>query len=261
MYDWPEVRPRTDAFWESLREALSARGIAAPARLSRPADLSQPWADPALLLGQTCGLPYVSGHCGGAVLVGRPVYDAPGTGDGFYCSALVARADGPEDLAEFVGSRAAVNDPGSQSGCNALADAVLCAVPAADAPLFAEVRFSGSHRASALMVAGGDAEIAAIDAVSWALFQEFETEAHGRLKVLGWTRRMPALPFIAGARTAPRKAALFEALAEAIAGSPRVPGLPVALAPAADRDYDPVRDMAARLKGLRLAPALEPLGA
>ena len=66
MYDWPEVAARTDAFWDRVAASLSAEGIAAPAALSRPGDLAAAWADPALLLGQSCGLPYVAGRCGGA---------------------------------------------------------------------------------------------------------------------------------------------------------------------------------------------------
>ena len=34
MYDWPEVRGETDALWVKIRDALQARGIAAPDRKS-----------------------------------------------------------------------------------------------------------------------------------------------------------------------------------------------------------------------------------
>lgn len=242
MYDWPEAQPATDAFWAVMRDALEAEGVAAPATVSRPEDLSAPWRDPGLVLGQTCGLPYVSGRCGGAVPVARPVYAVEGAGDGTYCSALICRAQDPRELAGFRGARAAINEIGSQSGCNALKDAFLQA-DLADGPLFGDVVMSGAHRASALAVAAGDADIAAIDAVAWAMFAAFEPEAHANLRVLAWTRPMPALPFITGPETAPRLAELIRALERACAAN-EGPFLPVAIRPATDADYDPIREMA-----------------
>jgi ABC-type phosphate/phosphonate transport system substrate-binding protein len=255
MYDWPEVAPRTDAFWDDVAAALAEEGIAAPAALERPADLSAAWLDPALLLGQSCGLPFVSGLCGGAVAVARPVYAAEGCGAGTYRSALVCRAGEEGPLEAFRGRVAAVNEYGSQSGCNALADAVR---PLGD-EFFGDVVLTGAHRASALAVARGEADLAAVDAVAWALFAEFEPEARRKLAVLGWTEEMPALPFITGGVHADRAPAVFRALARA-ARPENAAGLPVWVLPAADSDYDPIRAMAARVRGLRLAPSAPRLG-
>lgn len=254
MYDWPEVRHRTDAFWADVAAALRAEGLEAPLRLSRPQDISKPWVDPALLLGQSCGLPYVSGHCGGAVPVARGTHGVEGCGPGTYRSALVCRAGEAGPLERFRGRTAAVNEYGSQSGCNALADAVrlLGEVP------FGRVLLTGSHRASALAVAEGRADIAALDAVAWALFAEHEAPARARLDVLTWTDEMPALPFITAAAHQDAIPALRRALAAAARpGNPT--GVPVGIVPAADADYAPVRAMAARVAGLRLAPESPPL--
>jgi ABC-type phosphate/phosphonate transport system substrate-binding protein len=256
MYDWPEVAARTDAFWAAVSAALAAEGVAPPPSLARPADPADAWCDPALLLGQSCGLPYVSGRCGGAVPVARPVYAAEGCGEGTYRSALVCRAGDKGPLEAFRGRVAAVNEFGSQSGCNALADAVR---PLGDA-FFAEVVLTGAHRASARAVARGEADIAAIDAVAWALFGEIEPATRDRLTVLGWTVEMPALPFITAGAHADRAPAVFRAVARAARPGNPV-GLPIGVLPAADSDYDPIRAMAARVRGLRLAPAAPPLGA
>ena len=35
MYDWPEARAETDAYWVALRDAFRAAGIKAPQRLVR----------------------------------------------------------------------------------------------------------------------------------------------------------------------------------------------------------------------------------
>ena len=256
MYDWPEVAGRTDAFWAEIAAALRAEGVAAPPALSRPDDPAAGWSDPALLLGQSCGLPYVSGRCGGAIPIARPVHAADGCGPGTYRSALVCRAGEEAPLEAFRGRTAAINDYGSQSGCNALADAVRGRGDA----FFGRVLATGAHRASALAVARGRADIAAIDAVAWALFAEVEPAAHGRLAVLAWTAETPALPFI----TAPTNRARVPALLRALAGAARPgnpAGLPVAVLSATPANYEPVRAMARRVAGLRLAPDSPPLPA
>ncbi len=255
MYDWPEVAARTDSFWAMVAAGLAEQGVAAPAALTRAAEPAEAWRDPALLLGQSCGLPYVSGRCGGAVPVARPVYAAEGCGHGTYRSALVCRAGEEGPLDGFRGRVAAVNEYGSQSGCNALADAVR----PLGAAFFARLVLTGAHRASALAVARGDADIAAIDAVAWALFGEIEPAACRRLAVLGWTAETPALPFITAGAHADRAREVFRALAAA-ARSGNATGLPVRVLPAADSDYDPIRAMAARVRGLRLAADAPPLG-
>jgi ABC-type phosphate/phosphonate transport system substrate-binding protein len=249
MYDWPEVAGRTDSFWREVAASLRVNGVAAPEALSRPRDPVAAWSDPALLLGQSCGLPYVSGACGGAFPVARPVYDVEGCGEGTYRSAIICRAGEEAPLAAFRGCRAAINEYGSQSGCNALADAVR---PLGDA-FFGRVLLTGAHRASALAVADGWADIAAIDAVAWALFAEIESAAHSRLSVLAWTPETPSLPFI----TAPSNEALAPILLNALAAAARRGNpveVPVAVLPASPEDYDPIREMARRVRGLRLAP-------
>lgn len=256
MYDWPEVAARTDTFWAAVARALAGRGIPAPTALSRPAEVHATWRDPGLLLGQACGLPYVSGLCGAAVLVARPAYAVEGCGCGTYRSALICRAGEEAPLHRFRGRVAAVNEWGSQSGCHALADAVHRLGDA----FFGGVVLTGSHRASAAAVAAGSADVAAIDAVTWALLGEVGPGVHARLRVIGWTAEMPALPYITAAGHARLAPALRDALNTA-ARPENPPGQPIAVLPATGADYAPVRAMAARLRGLRLAPGVPGLRA
>lgn len=244
MYDWPEVRPATDAFWAAIRDHLAECGVQAPAALSRDRTATEVWQDRDLLLAQTCGLPFVSGRCGTARVIARPDYGIEGARDGLYCSALICRRGAGARLTGFRGARAAINEYGSQSGCNALADAV------GETDFFGAVTVTGTHRASASMVADGDADLAAIDAVAWALFQAHEPVAAGRLTVLDWTRPMPALPFITGAAHVTLSSPLRDALG---AAGPGCLGLPARVLPACDADYAPIRAMAAALAGRRLA--------
>lgn len=260
MYDWEEVRPRTDMFWFGVRDVLRAGGIDAPDALSRPDDISRPWRDPDLVVGQTCGLPYASGRCGQAVLLARPDYDLEHANGGTYQSALICRAEEDRDLGGSRGGTAAINDIASQSGCNALADEIQRQKLDDGRAFFGKVTLSGSHRASARLVADRKADIAAIDAVAWALFEELEPVRHSRLRVLVWTRTMPALPFITARQNEPHRRALFDALWEGHPmHRPPVVGVPSGFFPADDEDYDPIRKMAARIRGLRLAPNLSPL--
>ena len=253
MYDWPEVRADTDNFWRRVADSLYQRGIEAPDTLSRPENISEPWTDQDLMLGQTCGLPFVSGRCGDAIPVARPVFDLEGANGGNYSSALVCRIEDPaRGLAGFRGRIAAINEYGSQSGCNALADAVLDTHNDMHSPFFHKVVISGAHRNSASMIAKGQADIAAIDSVAWALFGQAEPKNRARLRVLSWTRPMPALPFITAKRFANQRQVIFESLQSASKGH-AVPTLPINVKPCSDADYDPIRRMAKRILGLKLS--------
>ena len=249
MYDWPEAQLVNDRFWTAVADRFSVNGIEAPATLTRGRAPENIWTDPDLLLAQTGGLPLLAGRCGDAVCIARPDYRVEGAGEGLYSSALICRRGDARPLERFRGARAAINGYGSQSGCNALADAL----PGERQDFFASVAVSGSHRASARMVADGAADLAAIDAVAWALFAGHEREAFGRLEVVAWTRPMPALPFITAPSRAGHAADLVAAL-DAACASVTGPGVPRGVAAAGIADYEPVRAMAQGLRGLRLAP-------
>ena len=260
MYDWAEVQSRTDAFWAAMKSGLKAAGIECPEHLARPADNHEPWTNPGLLVGQTCGLPYVSGLAGNAVIVGRPCYGLPNASDGQYSSALVCHRDRTGDLTSFEGARVAINDYVSQSGCNALADALLQAGRDHDRVFFKDVQITGAHRMSARMVSQGQADIAAIDAVAWALFQELEPDHFDQLRVVQWTAPTPALPFITSERHSASIDRILAALQSAAAAVAPATGIPRRILAGRDGDYDPIREIAARVKGMRFAPGEPVLG-
>lgn len=204
MYDWPEARAATDAFWARLRDALRTRGIAAPDALARDAPH---WTDPGLALSQTCGMPFRLGLHADVTLVGAPDYGLDGCPPGHYRSAIVARADdarrGPGD---FARARFAFNATDSQSGWAAL-QAALGPLDPADG-----LR-TGAHRASVAAVAAGLADVAAIDAVAWRFALAWEPAARA-LRVVGWTAPTPGLPMIAARGRDPAQAA--DAVEEAV---------------------------------------------
>ncbi|WP_118132819.1 phosphate/phosphite/phosphonate ABC transporter substrate-binding protein [Oceanicella sp. SM1341] len=224
MYDWPEIRPATDAFWQRLRERLAREGITGPQALTRELTAAETWAHPELLLGQTCGWPLTHGLAGASVPVARPIHDVPGCGVGVYRSAVIVRTGEDRPLDTL---RVAVNGPDSLSGYHALRRWL-----ARRSVEMAPHLVTGGHRASVAAVRDGKADLAAIDAVSWELARRHEG-VRG-LERLGWTEEAPALPFI----TAPGgpAAALARALARPGPEIAAAIGL-VGILPAGMEDY------------------------
>ncbi len=205
MYDRPEIRGATDRFWGLIRDALRARGIAAPPALLRSADdLMQVWLSPDLVLAQTCGLPYRARLKDAVTLVGTPDYALPGCPLGHYRSVIVARGALPRD---WRGLRLAINDAGSQSGWAALVAEWPDNIPA-------RVTVTGSHAASLAAVAAGAADLAALDVQSWRQLQRYAPAA-AEVMVIAETEPTPGLPFITRAGQDPTP--VFAALQAAIA--------------------------------------------
>jgi len=259
MYDWPGVRADNDIFWAEVARRLGKAGIEAPAALARNQGVDAVWNDPDLLLGQTCGMPFVSGDCGAARIVARPDYGLPGARDGFYRSAIIARVEeatgsGPQAVLAQQGRRVAVNEWRSFSGHVALRAYLAELRNGARDPFFGAATISGMHVKSARMVARGTADVAAIDGVGWALLQAHEPETATRLAVLDMTAPAPALPFISAPRFKAIQSDLVAALAGAAAALPPVAGLPRAVAPANDSDYRAIGDFARAAAIERFAP-------
>jgi ABC-type phosphate/phosphonate transport system substrate-binding protein len=83
--------------------------------------------------------------------------------------------------------------------------------------IFSDAIATGGHRLSIVAVAGGHADVAAIDCRSWAMAQRFEPKARD-LEVVGWTGLRKGLPFIT-ARTTPD--AVVEILKPALGTMPQ----------------------------------------
>jgi ABC-type phosphate/phosphonate transport system substrate-binding protein len=129
---------------------------------------------------------------------------------------LVNKKSQAKTVEDLRGRTAAFNDTQSQSGMNALRASV--------APLNRNGRFfgrviqSGRHEASIRAVADGTADVATVDCVTWACLQRYRPASVERLRVLGMTQEMPALPFItARSANAERLRRMRAALARAIA--------------------------------------------
>lgn len=222
MYDRPEVRAANDALWSAVAAHLRAAGVeGVPAELDRTRGLGDIWNDPGLLLAQCCGYPLVTAWRDRLRYVATPVYAVPGCEGGTHRSRIVVRrGESALSLAAFRGRRAAINDRGSNTGMNLLRDSV--ARMADKGRFFGSIIETGSHDASARLVAAGGADIAAIDTVSFAHFEGYEPSIAGRLRVLGWTRPVPGLPLVTAGGTTDRELALLRAAVRAALVDPRL---------------------------------------
>lgn len=209
MYDPPELAPSNDAFWTTIQSELGF----GPVRLTRQGDLWDIWRHPDLLLAQTCGLPYRSHLHGHVQLVGTPDYGLSGCPPGHYHSVFIIRRGDATSPQDYATRRFAYNDPLSQSGWAApqthMADLGL---------RFETLVETGSHAQSARAVAEGRADIAALDGVTWRLFQQHDPLTR-TLQVIGTTRPTPGLPYITGHGQDP--SALFRAIQRTITGLDR----------------------------------------
>ena len=204
MYDRPETAAANDALWAAIRARLGF----GPAHLTRADDLWSLWRSPELLLAQTCGLPFRAHLHDRVALVGTPDYGLPDCPPGYYRSVFVARDDSDKPLEAYSGHRFAYNEPLSQSGW-AAPQAHMQAAGLEFGPLVQ----TGAHRASARAVAEGNADFAALDALTWALIREHDAFSQS-LRVVAETTPTPGLPFITARTNDTRR--LFGAIAAAI---------------------------------------------
>ncbi|MCA0870023.1 phosphate/phosphite/phosphonate ABC transporter substrate-binding protein [Seohaeicola saemankumensis] len=187
MYDMPALQPANDRFWQAIRARLGH----GPEQLTRDRDLWEIWQAPDLLLAQTCGLPYRSRLHDRVALVGTPDYGLPDCPPGYYRSVLVVRAgDRRATLRDFAGARLACNEGLSQSGW-----AAPMAHLAGNNARPGAIVFTGAHAASARAVATGQADIAGIDALTWALLLRHDPVTRD-LRVIAQTEPTPGLPYI-----------------------------------------------------------------
>jgi len=218
MYDHPSQQQANDRLWTAIAGYLRDAGVAdVPDALDRKRSVQDLWRDPQLLFGQICGYPLLHDGHDGLQLLGLPDYRAVGCGEGTHCSFIIARSgDTRRSLPLFRASTAVINDSSSNSGMNLFRAEV--APFAVHGRFFGKVVISGSHRGSMIAVADGNADVAAIDAVTYAALLVAEPALVRQLRVLDQTCPSPTLPFVTAADTPPDTvAALKDALHRAIA--------------------------------------------
>ncbi len=199
MYDLPELHQAHDALWATLARNLRREGVSdVPDTLVHDRPLGELWSDPKLLFSQCCGYDLVNRYAGKLQPIAVPHYDAPGCKGADYASVVVVAADSKAtDVLQMHGAVCVINGPESHSGMGALR--ALIAPVSDGGHFFSEVKVSGSHAASLEMVRRGEADVAAIDCVTYALIARHRPAAVTGTRTLGRTYQAPAVPYVARA--------------------------------------------------------------
>jgi ABC-type phosphate/phosphonate transport system substrate-binding protein len=256
MYAVRGARHHSDTLWSCLRDSIRDNGIDAPEQVADFKSRLEGWLHPGLVLGQTCGLPYITKLCDSVELVGTPDYGVDDCPPGFYHSTLVVSAgDNRKQLSEFFGGTLAVNGLDSQSGYAAM---MRAAAPFAQGGrFFKRAIHTGSHAASMQAVANGLADIAAIDSVTWRISSQFDPDISG-LKSIGTTEPTPGLPFVAAAGSPKEK--LFDAVRTGIESLPDATRQAFGLkgvVPLRRRDYEIIMTNLTQAEAVHSLPELE----
>lgn len=220
MYETPRLYSAYGAWWRRIAASLRAAGVTGvPDELSRNVTPEEMWADPGLLLAQTCGYPLMTVLRGRVRYVATPHYEAPGCDGPYYRSFVLVRTDDPAaGLHELRGRIAAFNMRGSQSGYNVLRAMVA---PLAEAGRFFERALeTGSHRDSMEFVRRGRADVCAVDCVSHALWQDHDPGLTAGLRILVRSPATPGLPLIASLATADAEIDALRRALQAAASDP-----------------------------------------
>ena len=218
MYDFEPVRASTDAWWRGIARALRLQGIEdVPEDLVRER-AERAWRRPDLLFGQVCGYPLVRSHGVKPKLIATPCYDVPGCEGPEYSSVIVVHADShASEMEDLRGKVAAISAIDSHSGCHILR-AMVAPLASPGSRFFGRQMITGSHAGSLEAIEAGEADVAAIDAVTFSLIKRSMPDALGSFRVLGRSPLAPAPPFVTSASTsADQLSRIRDALVDALA--------------------------------------------
>lgn len=214
MYDLPELRAQTNAFWSLIRDQLVLLGVDSPDELTRPTGpYVDHWRDTNLLMSQSCGYPVVRDLSGAVDVVGSfaTVVDEPGQ-PGWYRSVLVCRTDdqraeGASEADPLAGFRwsgsaapngsvgrvlCAANGPDSLSGWISLGAAWV----SGDAATIPAVLVTGGHAASLAAVQSGEADLASIDSLTFHLLSKVRPDAIRGVRIIGHGPLVAVTPMV-----------------------------------------------------------------
>ena len=193
-----ELKDAWSVLFRNLHEYL-------PAPFNTPVTLQFDCKDatlqsPDLLLGHTCGYPFITKLYRTHEPVCVAQFDVPGCDGIHYLSWIIAReGHSGRRLSDFSGSTATFNSRDSNSGMNMFRYEISRV--ANGAPFFKQTLKSGSHLASIDNLIQGHADIAAIDAVTWHFARQRNRCTIPGTRIIGRTISTPGLPFIQSNRS------------------------------------------------------------
>jgi ABC-type phosphate/phosphonate transport system substrate-binding protein len=182
--------------WRQLFERYLESSNAGGAPITLKFDSDQALlCEPGLVFGHTCGYPLMTRLKEQLSPFCVPVFDVPGSAGRYYSSRFIVNADSAIDSIEASrGGIAAINGPDSNSGMNVLRHAV--SELDHGAKFFSSVFTSGGHLQSLDAVARGEADIAAIDCVSYRLIEDCRPDLARRVRIIGDSIKTCGLPFV-----------------------------------------------------------------
>lgn len=186
MYPFREVREDWEALWAAVHQRLPG----SRATLVWDDDVHALWNSPDLGLSQTCGWPLVTELAGRVRAIGAFDPRIEDASDGHYRTVIVARQAVP--LPELAGAGAAINRTDSLSGWVSL----VAAFRSVGAPWHGSAVTTGAHVRSIDAVREGAADVASIDAVTFALLGDLRPRDLRGLTVIGRGPLVPCLPLI-----------------------------------------------------------------
>jgi ABC-type phosphate/phosphonate transport system substrate-binding protein len=151
--------------------------------------------NPDLLIGHTCGYPLMTGLQDAVMPICVPCFNLPGASGKYYTSWFIVAADSAiESLLDCRGKTVAINGRNSNSGMNVLRYAL--AKLGAHAHYFRQTRITGGHRESLEAVATNQAQLAAIDCVSYQLLADQEPDLVSAVRIIGQSEQTCGLPLV-----------------------------------------------------------------
>ena len=237
MYDWPEFRSATDAWWAGIARHA---GLGFP--LTRADGYAELWRRDDLVFSQTCGYPYTHGFAANLNLIATPHYDADGCAGPDYSSLVFSRQHTAQ-LSDLAGTIAAVNTPDSMSGMLALK--LVFGRFAKSGRFFRGAIRSGSHIASLQAVRDGTADVCAVDAVCVALARHYRPDYLDGLVEVARSPSVPSLPYVTSVKTGEELrlrlcAALAAAMDDPALAAPRDALLIAGMSTLAPEDYQTI---------------------
>jgi phosphonate transport system substrate-binding protein len=206
-----------------------------------------------------CGWPYADRADSRAALelIAAPVMADPRYSDRpIYFSDVVVRADSTfKAFQDLRGASWAYNEPRSHSGYNVVR--YFLALKKIDGGFFGKVVESGSHASSVDLIVSGSVDASAIDTTVLAAIATRRPEVTSKLRVIETIGPSPAPPWVMrsslpqSVRDAVRRG--FLSLHESAEGRAILQeGALQRFAAVNDKDYDPIREMAALAAATRL---------
>ena len=148
-----------------------------------------------LLIGHTCGYPLMTLLQDALTPLCVPCFDVPGANGKYYTSQFIVPADSAiESLQQCRGKVVAVNGRDSNSGMNVLRHAL--AKLGARPHYFVETRITGGHHASIEAVAANQAQLAAIDCVTYQLIADHNPDLIAAVRIIGQSEQTCGLPLV-----------------------------------------------------------------